>query len=272
MAATAFFALMPALQATRIEPVRTLRGELVKDARPGRARNALIGIQVFASALLLICAAIFLRSAIASSRFDPGFRTADTVIIDIINEPKRAAMLQAIASESTITAYAARTARTCWRGRATPSRRSARAGRRSPTSSSRPSTSTCSAFRSCAGDRSPRRSATATIRSSSSRNRSRASCGRMATASAKRSGSSRISTPNRSRETNRRCRRAWSRWWACRARSPGFRFTDVKDAGCSCRPASTRRRRRSWRASAAIPSSPAARSSITSPGSIRTWA
>ena len=93
---------MPALQATRIEPVRTLRGELVKDARPGRARNALIGVQVFASALLLICAAIFLRSAIASSRFDPGLRTADTVLIDVINEPKRAAMLQAIATDPTI--------------------------------------------------------------------------------------------------------------------------------------------------------------------------
>ena len=107
MAATAFFALMPALQATRLEPVRTLRGELVKDARPGRARNVLIGLQVFASALLLICAAIFLRSTMASSRFDPGFRTADTVFIDIINEPKRAAMLQAIASEPTVSAYAA---------------------------------------------------------------------------------------------------------------------------------------------------------------------
>ena len=107
IAATAFFALMPALQATRIEAVRTLRGELVKDARPGRARNVLIGVQVFASALLLICAAIFLRSAIASSRFDPGIRTADTVLIDTINEPKRAAMLQAIASQRTITAHAA---------------------------------------------------------------------------------------------------------------------------------------------------------------------
>ena len=107
IAATAFFALMPALQATRIELVRTLRGELVRDARPGRARNALIGVQVFASALLLICAAIFLRSAIASSRFDPGFRAADTVMIELVNEPKRAAMLQAIAGESTVTAYAA---------------------------------------------------------------------------------------------------------------------------------------------------------------------
>lgn len=107
MIATALFALLPALQATRIEPVRTLRGELVRDARPGRSRNALIGIQVFASALLLVCAAIFLRSAIASSQFDPGLRTADTVLIDIPSEPRRAAMLQAIASEPTITAHGA---------------------------------------------------------------------------------------------------------------------------------------------------------------------
>lgn len=107
IAATGFFALMPALQATRMDPVRTLRGELVKDARPRRARNVLIGAQVFASALLLICAAVFLRSAIASARFDPGLRTADTVLIDIDNEPKRAAMIQALASDPTITAYAA---------------------------------------------------------------------------------------------------------------------------------------------------------------------
>jgi predicted permease len=105
--ATGFFALLPALQATAIDPVRTLRGELVKDAQRGRARNGLIAVQVFASALLLICAAIFLRSAIAAARFDPGFRTADTVLIDISNEPKREAMTQALASDPTITAYAA---------------------------------------------------------------------------------------------------------------------------------------------------------------------
>jgi predicted permease len=107
MAATAFFALMPALRATRIEPLRTLRGEMIGSAGPGRARSALIGIQVFASALLLVCAAIFLRSAVASSRFDPGFRTADTVLIQIVNEPTRAAMIQAIASEPAIAAYGA---------------------------------------------------------------------------------------------------------------------------------------------------------------------
>ena len=106
IAATAFFALLPALQATRIEPARTLRGELFKDARPGRARNILIGVQVFASALLLICSAIFLRSAIASSQFNPGFRTADTLSIDTINDNKRDAMLQALGSDPTVTAFA----------------------------------------------------------------------------------------------------------------------------------------------------------------------
>jgi predicted permease len=106
-ASTALFALMPALQATRIEPVRTMRGELVRDARPGRARNALIAVQVFASALLLVCAAIFLRSGIAASRFDPGLRTADTVMINFINEPKRAAVLRAIAGEPAVSSHAA---------------------------------------------------------------------------------------------------------------------------------------------------------------------
>ena len=105
--ATGFFAMMPALHATRIDPVRTLRGELVKDARPGRARNALIGVQVFASALLLICAGIFLRSAIASSQFNPGLRVSDTVLIEVNNEPKRAAMVEALDSDPTITLYAA---------------------------------------------------------------------------------------------------------------------------------------------------------------------
>ena len=64
---TVFFGLAPALQATRIELVRTIRGEVTRDARPGRARNVLIGVQVSASALLLICSAVFLRSAFAAA-------------------------------------------------------------------------------------------------------------------------------------------------------------------------------------------------------------
>ena len=272
LAATAFFALMPALQATRVEPVRTLRGELVRDARPGRARNALIGIQVFASALLLICAAIFLRSAIASSRFDPGFRTVDTVIIEMINEPKRAAMIQAIASESTVTAYAALRPGML----AGPHRAFATVG----------ASRTAVAYRFV----SPEyfdvfdipivrgRSFTAAERDgehpvvivSESIARELWPNGSGVGETFRLEQDSRFRT--RRRRTNRRCRRVWSRWWACRATSRVSVSPIARMPASSCRPASARRRRRSWRASGAIPRSPAVLSSITSPRSIPTWA
>jgi putative ABC transport system permease protein len=107
IAATVFFGLMPALQATRVEPVKTIRGEVAGDARPGRARNFLIGLQVSASALLLIASAVFLRSALASSTVDPGMRTSDTVVIEIVNEPKRAAMVEAVTADPVVAAVAA---------------------------------------------------------------------------------------------------------------------------------------------------------------------
>jgi predicted permease len=102
---TVSFGLAPALQATRIEP--TLRGEVVRDARPGRARNFLIGLQVSASALLLICAAVFLRSALAAATFDSGMRTADTIVVQMANEPNRNAIVQAVTSEPGVATVAA---------------------------------------------------------------------------------------------------------------------------------------------------------------------
>jgi predicted permease len=104
---TIVFGLAPALQATRIEPLRTIRGEVVKDARPGRARDFLIGLQVSASALLLISAAVFLRSAFAAATFDPGLRISDIVVVQIVNEPTRNAILQAVAAEPSVAAVAA---------------------------------------------------------------------------------------------------------------------------------------------------------------------
>jgi predicted permease len=104
---TVFFGLVPALQATRLELVRTMRGELTRDARPGRARQALIAVQVGASALLLICAAIFLRGAFAAATVDPGVRTIDTVTVAIPNEPRRAALLQAVTAHPSVAAVAA---------------------------------------------------------------------------------------------------------------------------------------------------------------------
>ncbi len=106
-ASTVFFGLAPALQATRIEPIRTIRGEVVRDARPGRARNLLIGLQVSASALLLICAAVFLRSTLAAAAFDPGMRIADIVNVQIANESARTAIVQAVAAEPSVAAVAA---------------------------------------------------------------------------------------------------------------------------------------------------------------------
>ena len=91
MVSTIFFALAPALQATRLELVRAVRGEVMRDARPGRARNVLVAVQVTASVLLLICSAVFLRSALAAATIDPGIRAADTVIVGVVNEQKRGA-------------------------------------------------------------------------------------------------------------------------------------------------------------------------------------
>ena len=104
--ATMMFGFVPALQATRLELVRTIRGEVMRDARPGRLRGLLIGVQVTASALLLICSGVFLRSVLASSTIDPGFRTSDTVMIQI-NEPSRPALIDAIRREPVIFAAAA---------------------------------------------------------------------------------------------------------------------------------------------------------------------
>jgi predicted permease len=105
--ASVLFGLAPSLQATRIELVRIMRGEIVRDARPGRARNVLIGVQVTASALLLIAAAVFLRSALAASTIDLGFRTADTALVPIANESLRGQIVEALGRDPLIMAVAA---------------------------------------------------------------------------------------------------------------------------------------------------------------------
>ena len=104
---TVSFGLVPALQATRVELVRAVRGEVTRDARPGRARHALIAVQVGASALLLICAAVFLRSAFAAALVDPGVRTSDTITVPIANEPRRAAIVREVTAHPAVVAVAA---------------------------------------------------------------------------------------------------------------------------------------------------------------------
>ena len=107
MVSTVFFALVPALQATRLELVRAMRGEVVRDGRPGRARNALVTLQVTASVLLLICAAVFLRSALGTTTIDPGIRTADIVFVSVTKEQMRGALLEAVKNEPSVGSVAA---------------------------------------------------------------------------------------------------------------------------------------------------------------------
>jgi predicted permease len=104
---TALFALAPALQATRRDLVRSIRGEVLRDARPGRTRHALIALQATGSALLLILAAVFLRSSWAAARHDPGVRTADTFIVSVVNEQRRGAILDMVRSEPSVASVAA---------------------------------------------------------------------------------------------------------------------------------------------------------------------
>jgi putative ABC transport system permease protein len=107
LVSTMFFALVPALQATRLELVRAIRGEVLRDARPGRTRNLLIALQVTASALLLICSGVFLRSALAEATVDPGISTVDTVVFGIRDERLRGTVLQAVGREPSVASMAA---------------------------------------------------------------------------------------------------------------------------------------------------------------------
>jgi predicted permease len=104
---TVFFGLAPALQATRLDVVRTMRGEVTRDARPRRARQILIAGQVGASALLLICAAIFLRGAFTEATQDPGIRTSDTLRVSIETEKQRATILQDLRTDPSVAIVAA---------------------------------------------------------------------------------------------------------------------------------------------------------------------
>ncbi len=107
MASTVLFALVPALKATRVELTRAINGQLLGSARPGRARDALVALQVTGSVLLLICAALFLRSAWSAADRDPGFRTADVVTVAVLNEERRGAILEAVEGASSVAQVAA---------------------------------------------------------------------------------------------------------------------------------------------------------------------
>ena len=99
---TVFFALAPARRATRLDVTRAIHGEALGFGRPGYARGALVAVQVTAAVLLLICAAIFLRSASEAAAVDPGIRTAGIVSVTVVDEQKRGTILNAVRNEPVV--------------------------------------------------------------------------------------------------------------------------------------------------------------------------
>ena len=104
---TVMFGLLPALHSTRLELVRAMRGEVTRDARPSRVRQMLIAGQVTASALLLVCAAVFLRSTYSSATGHVGVRTSDTLVVRRITESARPVLIRAIKDHPSIASVAA---------------------------------------------------------------------------------------------------------------------------------------------------------------------
>ena len=102
------FGLAPAMQSTRANLVQTARGDFIFDVRPARARNTLVIVQIAASALLLICAAVLLRGAQSFARMDTGLRTEGVVDIEI-REQSRMRVLAALADEPLVLSVAGMT-------------------------------------------------------------------------------------------------------------------------------------------------------------------
>jgi predicted permease len=75
MAAGLFLGLAPAVQSSRPDVASTLKEEGAGGGQPGKLtlRNVLIGVQVATSTVLLVGAALFLRSLQETAAVDPGF-------------------------------------------------------------------------------------------------------------------------------------------------------------------------------------------------------
>src|SRR5229473_956572 len=100
------FGLAPAIQATRLNVMQAARGEFTTDYRPARLRNALVVGQVTVSVLLLICAAVLLRSNHRLQTLDVGLKTRGVIELEI-QEKFRAKILQQLASEPLVQSIAA---------------------------------------------------------------------------------------------------------------------------------------------------------------------
>ena len=76
-------ALLPALQATRVNLVASIRMESALGPRPSLMRNAFMVAQIAGSTLFLTAALLFLRGFLAQSSTDPGFETSHLLVLEL---------------------------------------------------------------------------------------------------------------------------------------------------------------------------------------------
>jgi predicted permease len=81
-AATLFFALLPALQATRLTLTDALRGQPAPGIRNGRLRDLLVAGQVTVSLVLLIAAATLARNGVSIAATDLGLETRGVLSVN----------------------------------------------------------------------------------------------------------------------------------------------------------------------------------------------
>jgi predicted permease len=99
------FGLAPALQTTRSNIVSMARGDFGSDFGPARLRRALVVVQITASVMLLITAAVLVRSAQRLSRIDPGVRTRDIITLDV-RDSERARVVAALGTHPIVVGIA----------------------------------------------------------------------------------------------------------------------------------------------------------------------
>ena len=100
------FGLAPAIQATRVSVISSVRGELNSDPRPSRVRNGLVIAQITVCTLLLIACGALVRTTMAISSFDIGFHT-DHVIAMEPADNGRQRVVDALSSDPAIDLIAA---------------------------------------------------------------------------------------------------------------------------------------------------------------------
>jgi predicted permease len=89
LASALLFGLAPAFRATRANVISSVRGELTSDLRPVRARNALVIAQITVCTLLLVACGSLVRTTMAMSAFDIGFRTTKVIAMGVVENGRR---------------------------------------------------------------------------------------------------------------------------------------------------------------------------------------